>query len=116
MSNLFMHINGQCPYCNGPVNIVEGLVFDYTLDNDGYPKILNTESYKVAGYCEKCAKELLIMPNDNGGYNAYPPISGVDLVFQSNINNKRMSIFGNRLMTSEDNPFINIAEDDECPF
>ena len=49
MSNsLFQKLNGQCPYCYGTVNIVEGMVYDYTLDKDGIPAYLNSEEYRVA--------------------------------------------------------------------
>jgi hypothetical protein len=45
MNSLFRNLDGRCPECNGPVNIVEGMVYDYTLDREGLPNFLNSESY-----------------------------------------------------------------------
>ena len=120
MSKLFLHGSTTCPYCNGNINIVEGLVYDYSLDSSGMPNNLHTESYKVIGYCKACSTPLIIIPNNEGGYTAYPEMAGIDLLISDVLRNKRSSIFGNKLLEADNNPFINatesILEDDDCPF
>lgn len=131
MDKLFRRINGRCPYCEGEVNIVEGMVFDYILDEDGIPKYLNSEEYKVAGYCRNCKRALYVLPNTCGGYNVYPNDAICTSPYMLN-SIKRVSAFGIKLLESEDNPFVNATsdipnqnleykiviedEDDDCPF
>jgi hypothetical protein len=116
MNSLFRNLDGRCPECNGPVNIVEGMVYDYTLDREGLPNFLNSESYKVAGYCEKCKKCLFVAPNSNGGYTVYPDNPAIPDLIANFGNHGRSSALGIRLLESEENPFWNITEDDDCPF
>ena len=116
MSNVFRKLDGRCPTCNGPVNIVEGMVYDYTLDREGLPNFLNTESYKVAGYCEKCKKSLFVAPNNKGGYTVYPDNPAIPDLIMSLGKYGRSSVLGIKLLESEENPFWNIVDDDDCPF
>jgi hypothetical protein len=116
MSKLFLHGSHTCPYCGNNISIVEGLVYDYKLDSDGLPSVLNSEYFKVAGFCESCNVPLIIIPNDEGGYTAYPEIEGIDLLVKDTLRNKRSSVFANKLFKAEDNPFINVLECDNCPF
>lgn len=117
--SLFVFLGSTCPYCNGPVNIVEGMVYEYTLDTAGTPNRLESEQYKVAGYCRACEKELIIIPNIRGGYSALPITSESRMLLMDKIHSKRVSLLGNKLIEAEDNPFTNINptdKDDECPF
>lgn len=115
MSNsLFQKLNGQCPYCHGVVNIVEGMVYDYTLDKDGIPTYLNSEEYRVAAYCKRCERCLYVAPNANGGYTVYPDNPAIPYLLHTVYrDNKRSSALAIKLLETEDNPFVNI---DECPF
>lgn len=119
---LFEKIGGFCPYCKGTINIIEGMVYCYTLDLNGSPNHLNTEDYKVAGYCERCKRSLYVIPNNTGGYTVYPDNEAIPSVIHNIylMSNKfqRSSLLGIKLLEKEDNnPFINIKpEDDDCPF
>lgn len=113
--NLFQEMNGCCPHCGKEVNIVEGMVYDYTLDSDGTPKYLNSEQYKVAAYCKYCNSPLLAIPNTNGGYTVYPfdigvmgQIKSLYEIFGVPTKTQRSSALGIRLLeTEETNPFVN---------
>lgn len=114
---LFAFLGSTCPYCNGEVSIVEGMVYEYTLDKCGIPNSLESEQYRVAGYCKNCEKELFIIPNIRGGYSTLPLTSESRMLLMSKIESKRISLLGNKLMKADDNPFIESdKEDDECPF
>ena len=114
MSSLFRQVDGRCPYCNGLVNVIEGSVLEYTLDNDGYPNKLNTENYKIAAYCKNCCRKLFALPNDGNGYNIYPiniefTLSELDCLD----NSSRLSVITNKILSSTDesiNPFTNVRE------
>ena len=112
-SRLFQSLNGKCPYCGGKVNIVEGMVYEYTLGYSGEPNNLESESYRVAAYCKKCSKCLFVMPNESGGYTVYPEPDKVNvqrLIQRDKV--LRSSVLGNTLM--DGNPFH--SEEDDCPF
>ena len=120
MVKLFQPLGGLCPHCGNPVNIVEGLVYDYTLDEDGNPNMLNSESYKVAAFCKHCCEGLYVEPNDHGGYTVYPDfnaitshISMLNSVFGDYTNlNRRSSALAVRLLESDNNPFVNDFSND----
>lgn len=120
MNKLFQPLNGACPHCNGTVNIIEGLVYDYTLDKEGLPEFMNSEEYRVAAYCKRCEKCLFVAPNSVGGYTVYPDNNAIPMMLhQAYARDGRLgrsSILGIKLLEKEDNPFINICDDDECPF
>ena len=119
MDNLFKRLNGSCPYCGNQIGIVEGMVFDYDIDYDGYPVYLNSESYRVAAYCNECNKCLFVTPNDKGGYTVYPDNPAIPPMLYNIYKDKdfqRSSVFGMKLLESKDNPFTNIMEDNDCPF
>ena len=69
---LFTELNGRCPFCGGEINIIEGDVFEYTLDEMGIPKYLNSEEYRLTGYCKRCRRQMFPLPNGNGTYTVYP--------------------------------------------
>lgn len=116
--NMFRPYNGSCPYCGGIVNIVEGMVYDYTINRDGIPEFLHSENYRVAAYCMHCKKCLYVAPNSNGGYTVYPDDKFVLAMFQDiyKDNTKRSSALGIKLLESDGNPFVNLSDDDDCPF
>lgn len=120
MDELFKYLGGCCPHCDGEVNIVEGMVFDYTLDKDGNPKYLNSEEYKVAAYCKRCEKCLYVAPNGQGGYTVYPYDSAIPyMLYEANRGSdkiKRSSLMGIKLLETDGNPFVNITDEDDCPF
>ena len=118
MDRLFQKLDGSCPYCGGIVNIVEGLVYEYTLDKDGLPYFLNSEQYKVAAYCKHCDKCLYVLPNNAGGYTVYPDYIDINTLVRSLDKDEHhcLSALGNKFIESEDNPFITILADDDCPF
>ena len=118
MNKLFQPLNGNCPYCGGIVNIVEGMVYDYTLDKEGLPSFLNSEQYRVAAYCTTCKKCLFVAPNNAGGYTVYPDNNAIPMMIHSVYTDKhhRSSALGIKLLECEDNPFTNILDDDDCPF
>jgi hypothetical protein len=116
MSKLFLQGSHTCPYCGSNISILEGLVYDYRLDSGGFPSCLHTESYRVAGFCEACNVPLQVIPNEEGGYTAYPEVEGVDLLMASVLKDKRSSVFANKLLDADNNPFINILDDEDCPF
>lgn len=115
---LFQELNGCCPYCGKEVNIIEGMVYDYTLDKDGNPNFLNSEEYRVAGYCKTCSRCLYVAPNNRGGYTVYPDNNAIPImlhnVYSSLDIQQRTSALGIRLLESDSNPFTNI--DNDCPF
>lgn len=116
MSHLFKEIGGRCPFCDGLVNLIEGMVLDYNLDENGYPEVLNTESYRIAAYCINCAKQLTAMPNGMGGYNVYPinimdNLRMLELIGISPY--ERISVISNKILNSTDsevNPFTNVRQ------
>lgn len=120
MKNLFQILDGRCPYCGNIVNIVEGMVYDYTLDIHGNPYRLNSEQYKVAAYCKRCEKCLYVAPNEAGGYTVYPDNPAIPAMLHALYNSsdvpKRSSALGIRLLEREDNPFVNLTDDNDCPF
>ena len=110
---VFKLVNGCCPYCNSRVNIIEGMVFDYLLDKDGYPEELNEEQYRITAYCPNCAVQLFPLPNGDGTYRIYPqfakPIIERSLILfgRNDHSIKRISVLGESFMSGEDNPFTN---------
>jgi hypothetical protein len=115
MSELFREANGCCPFCGGEINLIEGMVFDYTLDKDGYPNYLNEEHYRISAYCKNCCKQLFVLPNGNAGYYVYPVdinfvIEALEAVTHSNY---RLSIISDKILSSSNsdlNPFTNIRQ------
>lgn len=115
---LFQELNGCCPHCGREVNIVEGMVYDYTLNKDGVPNYLNSEEYRVAAYCKNCNTPLIALPNTNGGYTIYPinigvmnQIKSLHDIFGVPTKTSRSSALGIRLLESEEiNPFTNVKE------
>ena len=108
---LFKPINGTCPFCNGPVNVIEGMVYDYTCDKNGYPNNLNQEQYRVTAYCKKCNKQLYAIPNNFGsGYSIYPVnILTSPFSYNNNSSMKRISVLAETFLENcEVNPFTNI--------
>lgn len=108
---LFKPINGTCPFCNGPVNVIEGMVYDYTCDKNGYPNNLNQEQYRVTAYCKKCNKQLYAIPNNFGsGYSIYP-VNILTSPFSYNNSSKRISVLAETFLENcEENPFANIED------
>lgn len=108
---LFTELSGCCPFCGGVVNVIEGMVYDYTLDEYGYPKYLNEENYKVTGYCKRCSKQLYVLPNSMEGYTVYP-VNTMHAIMELDLMglNTRISVLGNKILSSNDdsiNPFVN---------
>ena len=74
--DLFQFLNGRCPVCGEPVGLIEGLVYEYMLGEDGYPVKSGSQSYRAVGYCTKCNEERLVMPNADGSYTVFHPDAG----------------------------------------
>ena len=117
---LFTELNGRCPFCGGEINIIEGDVFEYTLDEIGFPQYLNSEEYRLTGYCKRCKRQMFPLPNGNGTYTVYPynPMPTIN-AYNSYVP-KRISIISDKVLSSTDeniNPFINVRaslkDDDE---
>ena len=117
---LFTELNGRCPFCGGEINIIEGDVFEYTLDEIGFPQYLNSEEYRLTGYCKRCKRQMFPLPNGNGTYTVYPynPMRTIN-AYNSYVP-KRISIISDKVLSSTDeniNPFINVRaslkDDDE---
>lgn len=70
---LFQKLNGRCPVCGGQVGLIEGLVFDYVLSEEGFISDTNSETYRAVGYCSKCKDERFVIPNNDGSYTVYHP-------------------------------------------
>lgn len=108
---LFTELNGRCPFCGGEINIIEGDVFEYTLDEIGFPQYLNSEEYRLTGYCKRCRRQMFPLPNGNGTYTVYPynPMPTIN-AYNSYVP-KRISIISDKVLSSTDeniNPFINV--------
>lgn len=108
---LFTELNGRCPFCGGEINIIEGDVFEYTLDETGFPQYLNSEEYRLTGYCKRCKRQMFPLPNGNGTYTVYPynPMPAIN-AYNSYVP-KRISIISDKVLSSTDeniNPFINV--------
>ena len=112
--NVFQPLSGNCPKCGNLVNIIEAMVYEYSLDANGDPFMLESENYKVAGFCKNCGEAMFVMPNENGGYTVYPPDVNVARLMQRD-KHQRSSALGMKLLDKEHNPFVNVTEDD-CPF
>lgn len=110
---LFNKIGGCCPFCGNKVNIVEGMVYNYNLNEDGTPEYLMSEEYKIGCYCKYCCKQLYAVPNSKYGYSVYPydPMSTSYASYDDFRKDSRFSILGNMLIDDE-NPFINTTKDD----
>lgn len=111
---IYKQLNGCCPFCGNNVNIVEGMVYEYELNDDGYPNHLDAEHYKVGCYCKHCNRQLYVFPNNNGGYTIYP-LNPLNSMYQFNnfSSSKRLSIISNKILSSTDegiNPFTNVVE------
>lgn len=113
MDTLYTQLNGCCPFCGNNVNIVEGMVYEYELDNNGYPNYLDAEHYKVACYCKHCNRQLYAFPNNKGGYTIYP-LNPMYTIHEFNaVLPTRISIISNKILSSTDegiNPFINVIK------
>ena len=108
MKNLFNEIGGCCPFCGNKTNVVEGAVYEYSLNEQGIPEYLDAEQYKIACYCKHCQKQLFILPNSNGGYKVYPTDPLFVPYMNAEIKRPRISAIGNMLMVdNKNNPFIN---------
>lgn len=113
---LFNEVNGCCPFCGNKANIIEGMIFEYNLNKEGYPENLISESYKVTAYCKYCSRQLFAYPNGSGGYNVYPYDPGfilekLNTVYKDSI--PRISITANKILEStstEINPFVNVRD------
>lgn len=111
MMKLFNNLGGCCPYCGNKVNVIEGMVFEYNLNKDGYPEYLDSEHYKITCYCKHCCVQLFALPNNNGGYTVYPDNPMDILMKLDSFNAKRISVIGNNILSSTDaqvNPFVNV--------
>lgn len=110
MADLFRQVGGYCPYCGGKVNIIEGMVFDYTINESGYPELSNEEQYKVTAYCLNCNRQLIAFPNGMNEYSIYPQMnSRLKLIMLNSLNKQHCSITANKLLAVtklEDNPFL----------
>lgn len=111
---IYKQLNGCCPFCGNTVNIIEGMVYEYELDKDGYPNHLDAEHYKVGCYCDHCKRQLYVFPNNNGGYTIYPlnPLHAMNQ-FNAFSPSTRLSIISNKILSSTDeniNPFTNIVD------
>lgn len=121
---LFQPLNGRCPVCGGQVGLVEGLVFDYTLDQKGFIGKSNSETYRAVGYCSNCKEERFVVPNDDGSYTVYHPDGKAVPYLLKNTDIKRSSIFSKcstmleTMHLGDDNPFVESeeTEDFEVPF
>ena len=108
---LFTELNGRCPFCGGEINIIEGDVFEYTLDEIGFPQYLNSEEYRLTGYCKRCRRQMFPLPNSNGTYTVYPYNPMPTINAYSSYVPKRISIISDKVLSSTDkniNPFINV--------
>ena len=107
----FTELNGRCPFCGGEITIIEGDVFEYTLDEMGIPEYLNSEEYRLTGYCKRCRRQVFPLPNGNGTYTVYPYNPMPTINAYSSYVPKRISIISDKVLGSTDeniNPFINV--------
>lgn len=113
---LFNEVNGCCPFCGNKVNIIEGMIFEYNLNKEGYPENLISERYKVTAYCKYCNRQLFAYPNGSSGYNVYPYDPGfilekLNTIYKDSV--PRISITANKILEStstEINPFVNVRD------
>lgn len=112
---LFQFLDGSCPYCRGEVGIIEGLVNEYTLGQDGIPNRILSESYKIVGYCDHCKKALLVLPN-NGRYIVYPEGVALSAMQYGNVETHMRAMEIELLEKKDENPFVAQIDDDELPF
>lgn len=79
--DMFVEFDGTCPYC-GEINITEGMRYDYSIDSDGVPNILNQEQYMTYAYCSGCGKTSIAIAESDGDtikYKVYP--DGIGHIF-----------------------------------
>lgn len=107
--DLFTKIDGTCPYCRGPVDIIESSLYDYTLDKDGFPNKLNHLMYKVAAYCLHCNIQLMAIPHF-GKYMIYPTFIDAEFVLDPNRKESAALVSAKLLECDETNPFVNTNE------
>ena len=114
-NTIFREIGSTCPFCGNPVCIIEGMVYEYTLNEyNGCPDNLLSEEYKVAGYCPNCHNQVFVVP-EHGRYKVYPfpvmdNIDKYNRILGKEDEPTRISLLGDDYMTDIDNnPFTNVV-------
>ncbi len=120
--NMFVEFDGTCPYCGGEINITEGMRYDYSIDSDGVPNILNQEQYMTYAYCSGCGKTSIAIAESDGDtikYKVYPDGIGqyiYDYERKHNYSNdSKSSLLSHLIMDKKVTPFSNVKLSEHQP-
>lgn len=121
--NMFIEFDGSCPYCGGEINIIENMMYNYSIDNNGVPNNLFEEKYITQAYCTQCNNSMVAVAESDGDtvkYKVYPSEIGQYIYNYERkhncFNDSRASVLSHLVMDKKVTPFSNVKLSEHQPF